>query len=258
MNKYALITGASKGIGRSMALLLAKAGYHILLVARSTAELQELSKVIQNEYQVKAIYLSIDLSISNAASQVAEWCHSHTSNLCILINNAGYGIWGDFDQLSLSEQLSMLQLNINAVIALTHHLLPMLKQQKQSYVLNISSTAAYQAVPTLALYSASKSFILSYSRAIRYELKNSSVSVSCLSPGPTATGFADRAGMQALDHLAEKFNMTADIVAKTGLKGMFNKKSEIIPGFLNQVSVYGVNFIPKAIIERITANLYKF
>jgi len=258
MNKYALITGSSKGIGRSMALLLAKAGYHILLVARSAAELHELSQVIQNEYKVTAVYLSADLSASNAAAQVAEWCNSHTSNLSILINNAGYGIWGAFDQLDLIDQMAMLQLNISAVIELTHHLLPMLKQQKQAYILNISSTAAYQALPTLAVYSASKSFILSYSRAIRYELKNSSVSVSCLSPGPTATGFADRAGMQALDHLAEKFNMTADIVAKAGLKGMFNKKAEIIPGFLNQLSVFGVRFIPKILTERIAANLYKF
>lgn len=257
MNKYALITGASKGIGRSMALLLAKEGYKLLLVARSAADLQELSTFIQDEYKVTVAYLSIDLSAVNASNKVASWCNTHTSSLSVLINNAGYGIWGDFAQLSLTEQMAMLQLNINAVIELTHHLLPILKEQKEAYILNISSTAAYQALPTLALYSASKSFILYYSRAIRYELKDSSVSVSCLSPGPTATGFASRAGMQALDHLAEKFNMTADIVAKAGLKGMFNKKAEIIPGFLNKLSVYGVRFVPKALTERIAANLYK-
>ncbi|WP_158799812.1 SDR family oxidoreductase [Pedobacter sp. L105] len=258
MNEYALITGASRGIGKSMALLLAKAGYHLLLVSRSENELQELAELIRKQYQVKVSYLAADLSASNTTQQVAEWCNKETSTLSVLINNAGYGIWGNFDQLQLSDQLDMLQLNINAVLALTHHLLPFLKQQKHAYILNISSTAAYQAVPTLALYSASKSFILQYSRALRYELKGSSVSVSCLCPGPTATGFASRAGMQALDHLAEKFNMTPEIVAKAGLKGMFNKKAEIIPGLMNLLSVYGVRFIPKSLTERIAANLYKF
>lgn len=257
MNEYALITGASRGIGKSMALLLAQAGYHLLLVSRSAAELQQLSVLIQEQYKVKVVYLAVDLSVGNTTHQIAEWCNHQTSTLSVLINNAGYGIWGNFDQLQLSDQLDMLQLNINAVIELTHHLLPVLKQQKKAYILNVSSTAAYQAVPTLALYSASKSFILYYSRALRYELKSFSVSVSCLSPGPTATGFASRAGMQALDHLAEKFNMTPEIVAKAGLKGMFNKKAEIIPGFLNLLAVYSVRFVPKSLTEWVTANLYR-
>ncbi|HEY0175901.1 MAG TPA: SDR family oxidoreductase [Pedobacter sp.] len=256
MNEYALITGASKGIGRSIAVLLARAGYQLMLVARSETDLEELSAFIQQNYQVKVYCLSADLSLSGAASEVAQWCNHISPDLSVLINNAGYGLWGDFNELDLAEQLNMLQLNINAVVELTHHLLPVLKQRKQAYILNVSSTAAYQALPTLTLYAASKSFILSYSRGLRYELKESSVSVSCLCPGPTATGFASRAGMDALADLAEKFNMSPDLVAQAGLKGMFKKKAEIIPGFLNRISAFGATHLPKGLIERISAGLY--
>lgn len=257
MNEYALITGASKGIGKSMALQLASTGYNLLLIARSGTELEELSIYIQNKYQVRVSYLAIDLSGNNACKEVADWCKNQTSQLSILINNAGFGLWGNFEDLVLADQLNMLQLNINAVVELTHLLLPVLKQQKQAYILNIASTAAYQALPTLAVYAATKTFILSYSRALRFELKDSPVSVSCLCPGPTDTGFASRAGMDALTDLANKFNTPPEEVARIGLKGMFNKKAEIIPGFLNKLSAFGANHLPKSLIERISASLFR-
>ncbi|TDQ10927.1 SDR family NAD(P)-dependent oxidoreductase [Pedobacter metabolipauper] len=254
--KYALITGASKGIGKEMALSLARSGYNLLLVARSEDELIRLSEYIQQEYPVEAHYFSCDLSIDDAASSVSKWCSTHTTALSVLINNAGYGLWGNFETLTLASQMNMLKLNISAVVELTYLLLPLLHNQQQAYILNVSSTAAYQAVPTLAIYSASKSFILSYSRALRYELKDTTISVSCLCPGPTATGFASRAGMDVLASLAEKFNSAASDVAKTGLDGMFHKKAEIVPGFLNKLSSFGVKHLPKRLIERITAGLY--
>lgn len=257
LQKYALITGASKGIGRSIALLLAEAGYNVLLVARAEAELQQLAELIQSRYPVEASYLAADLSTESATDAVTHWCNSVTQSISVLINNAGYGLWGDFESLGLAEQQNMLQLNIGAVVNITHHLLPVLRKQPRAYILNIASTAAYQAVPTLALYAASKAFILSYSRALRYELKGTGVSVSCLCPGPTATGFAGRAGMDALADLANKFNMQPLQVAQIGLKGMFNNKAEIIPGFLNKLSAFGARHLPKALIERITAGLYK-
>jgi short-subunit dehydrogenase len=257
MRSYALITGASKGIGRAMAIQLAGAGYNLLLVARSKTELKELAEHIINKHHVEALYLAIDLSEDKAAKAMADWCTNLDIQLSVLINNAGFGLWGNFDELGLPEQMSMLKLNINAVIEITHRLLPLLKKQQQAYVLNVSSTAAYQALPTLALYAASKAFILSFSRAIRYELKDTSVSVSVLSPGPTDTGFAHRAGMDALADLAEKFNMQPKDVARIGLKGMFAQKAEIIPGLLNKLSAYGAKHLFKAWIERISAGLYQ-
>ncbi|RZM24842.1 MAG: SDR family oxidoreductase [Pedobacter sp.] len=255
--KYALVTGASKGIGKSLAIQLAEAGYHLLLVSRSEKDLKELSELITAKYSVTALYLPCDLSENGASARVADWCNGLGAELNVLVNNAGYGLFGDFDQIPLSGQSEMIRLNINAVVELTHLLLPLLKTQTQSYILNVASTAAYQAMPTLAIYAATKSFVLSYSRALRYELKDSVVSVTCLSPGPTETGFASRAGLDMLAELAEKFNMQPDAVARIGLKGMFAKKTEIIPGFVNKVSAFGAGLLPKSLIERISANLYK-
>lgn len=254
---YALVTGASKGIGKEIALQLAQKGYSLLLSARAEQELAQLAAEIKEKHNVQASWLVTDLSKPGTAKELADWASSETDNLSVLINNAGFGIWGSFDTLELAAQLEMIQLNVNAVLELTHHLLPGLKSRKQSYILNVASTAAYQAMPTMALYAASKSFILSYSRAISYELKDTNVSVSCLSPGPTATGFGSRAGLDAFAELADKFNMPASLVAQIGLKGMFNKKPEIIAGFLNKVSAYGATLLPKALIERISANLYR-
>jgi len=249
MDSYAIVTGASKGIGREISALLAKKGYKLILVARSAAELEELAAQLPGE----ALHFAIDLSEVGAAKRVAEFCKNLP--VSILVNNAGYGLWSNFEESDIGQQLNMLQLNINAVIELTYYLLPQLKKQP-SYILNVSSTAAYQAVPTLASYAASKAFVLSFSRALRVELKGM-VSVSCLCPGPTDTGFAKRAGMDSLAEFAEKFNMRPDEVAKIGLEGMFNQKAEIIPGFLNKLSATGSRYINKSLIERITASLYK-
>ncbi|MGZ3873937.1 MAG: SDR family NAD(P)-dependent oxidoreductase [Mucilaginibacter sp.] len=257
MGNFALVTGASKGIGRAMALQLAAAGYNLLLVARSEQELQQLAQSITVDYPVTVHYIALDLSNKWAAAKLADWCKSLIVPVSVLINNAGYGLWGKFEEQSLGEQMNMLNLNIDTVVKLTYLLIPVLRQQKEAFILNVSSTAAYQAVPTLSLYAASKAFILSFSRGLKYELKNTTISVSCLCPGPTATGFASRAGMGALADLAEKFNMKAEDVAETGLKGMFSGKAEIVPGFLNNLSSFAAAHLRKSFIERITARLYK-
>lgn len=257
MKEYALITGASKGIGKSIALLLAKKGYNLLLVARSEADLQDLGNSVKKNYGVEVAWLSADLSEPGAADIVFNWVNNIDVPVSVLINNAGYGMWGNFDDLDIKQQLSMVRVNIDALIELSYLLLPLLKQRQQAFILNVASTAAYQAVPTLAVYSASKAFVLSFSRALRFELKNSTVSVSCLCPGPTDTGFAHRAGMDALAELAAKFNMSPADVAAIGIKGMFKKKAEIVPGFLNKVSAAAARHSPKALIESVTAGLYK-
>lgn len=249
MEPYAVVTGASKGIGREIAVLLAKKGYKLVLVSRSESELKQLAEEFKNDTR----YLAIDLSEIGAAKKVADFCHNLP--VSILVNNAGYGLWGNFEDEDVQQLLNMVQLNVNAVIELTFYLLPQLKKQP-SYILNISSTAAYQAVPTLAVYAATKAFVLSFSRALRIELKDS-VAVSCLCPGPTNTGFAKRAGMDALADLAEKFNMQPHEVAKIGVEGMFQSKAEIVPGLLNKISAIGARYINKSVIERITAGLYK-
>ncbi|RKR85127.1 hypothetical protein BDD43_5386 [Mucilaginibacter gracilis] len=257
MGSYALITGASKGIGRAMAAQLATDGYNLLLIARSENELQTLSYELTARHNIKVYHLSADLSDHLSPKTVANWCIDLHVDVSILVNNAGYGLWGNFEELELAEQMGMLQVNLNAVVELTYHLLPLLKKQERAYVLNVASTAAYQALPTLAMYAASKAFIISFSRAIRYELKDTSVSVTVLSPGPTDTNFAHRAGLDGLADLADKFNMQPADVARIGLKGMLVGKAEIIPGFLNKLSAYGAKHLYKAWIEHISAGLYR-
>lgn len=257
MDQYALVTGAGKGIGRSMAILLAQKGYNLLLVSRSESDLAALSSRIKSDYNVNANYLSVDLAKAGAALQVSDWVKSLNIPVSVLINNAGHGVWGNFDELDLTAQTGMMQVNMNTLAELSYHFIPLLKLQQQAFILNVSSTAAYQAVPTLAVYAATKAFVLSFSRALRYELKDTNISVSCLCPGPTDTGFAHSAGMDALAELAAKFNMTADEVAATGIKGMLNKKAEIVPGFLNKLSAVAATHGPKSLIERVTAGLYK-
>lgn len=257
MDQFALVTGASKGIGKALAISLAKRKFNLLLVARSAAELNALKSELSALHNVSVEVLALDLSVPGAAKRVTEWCKDNAFPVSVLINNAGFGVWGKFETLPLDEQLNMLQLNITALTELTYHLLPLLRQNQKGYILNVSSTAAYQAVPTLALYAASKSYVLSFSRAIRYELKDSSISVTCLSPGPVGTGFAERAGLSAINDIAEKFNMDANVVADIAVKGMLNRKAEIIPGFTNIISAYANRFLPKSLIERITAGIYK-
>ena len=255
---YALVTGASRGIGRAIAFELARRGYDLLLVARSEDQLAALAQAIGDAHQRQARVLATDLAAPGAAETVAAWAIAQTDQLAVLVNNAGYGLWGRFEQLGLAEQQNMLQLNMHLPVALTHVLLPALHQAPQAYILNVASTAAYQAVPSLALYAASKAFLLSFSRGLRYELKSSGISVTCLSPGATTTGFADRAGMgAALQATANKVSMTPQAVAQAAVAGLLAGEAEIIPGMLNKVSAGLTSVVPKGLVEKIAAGIYE-
>jgi short-subunit dehydrogenase len=175
----------------------------------------------------------------------------------ILVNNAGYGIWGQVEKTPLPQLINMMQLNMVTVVELCSLMIPQLKNHEGSFILNIASTAAYQAVPTLTTYAASKSFVVLFTRGLRKELSGSNVSVTCVSPGATSTNFIDRAGMGVLKKRAEKFSMTSDQVAKISVNAMFRKKAEVIPGFMNWLSAQLTYLLPKGIIENIAAGLYK-
>ena len=256
--KHALITGASRGIGRALALEFARRGYDLLLVARSADQLAELAAEVATQHQRQAKILALDLTAPDAAATVAAWATAQTTKLAVLVNNAGYGLFGRFEELPLADQQNMLQLNMLLPVALTHALLPALRRQPQAYVLNVASTAAYQAVPALTLYAASKSFLLSFSRGLRFELKGGPVSVSCLCPGATVTTFADRAGMGTeLQKAAAKVSMSAEAVAEAAVTGLLNGEAEIIPGIFNKVGAGLVSFVPKALTEKVAASIYE-
>jgi uncharacterized protein len=257
---YALITGASKGIGKEFAISLAKRKYNLLLIARSENLLSELAAEIQTKYGVTVNHKAVDLSLSNAAEDIIAWCKQGNYDVNVLVNNAGYGLNGAFETMSLTEQLNMMSLNMNSLVQLTHFALPVLKKHSgKSYILNVSSSAAYQAVPYLGVYSASKAFVLSFTRAIRQELKGSNVSVTCLSPGAVETHFMERSGMDKVEKIvkqAKKVEMKPDVVAEFGIEAMLSGKAEVIPGFVNKAGVVLVKLLPKDVIESAVRKIY--
>jgi short-subunit dehydrogenase len=255
---FALITGASKGIGYAIARQLAARKKDLLLVARNEEQLKARCAELEKSYGVTTHCLCLDLSIQDAPSQVLTWCQNNNYEVDTLVNNAGYGLSGPFERHALEEHLNMMQLNMNVVVALTYLFLPALKKQAKAYILNVASSAAYQAVPFLSVYAASKSFVLQFSRGLHLELKKSNVSVTCVSPGATDTNFVDRAqiGPKGLS-MAKKVNMQPTDVAKIAVDAMYNGKTEVITGLLNKVGAALAWLLPKKTIEKASSKIYQ-
>jgi short-subunit dehydrogenase len=256
--EYALITGSSKGIGRAIARELASRGYNVLLVARSEDLLQQLATELTSRHGIAVDFLALDLSSNEAPQNVYDWCRAKSYDVSILVNNAGYGLSGPFEKYSLPEHLNMMQLNMSTLVGITRLFLPDLHQRSRAHILNVASSAAYQAVPNLTLYAATKSFVLAFSRGLHQELHKSTVSVTCVSPGATDTDFPNRAqlgekGMKA----AEKFNMPPETVASLAVKGMLAGKTEVITGFINKIGAAMAWLLPKTMVERTAMKIYE-
>lgn len=255
---YALITGASKGIGKAIATELARRRYNVLLVARSEEQLRQLAEQLTEIYAVQAHYLAVDLSVAGAAQRVFDWCEAHTYTVQTLVNNAGYGLSGPFEKYTIAEHENVMAVNMTALMQLCRLFLPVLKQQPKAYILNIASSAAYQAVPGLSLYAATKAFVLTFSRGLHQELRKTAVSVTAISPGATDTDFATRAqvGEKALK-AAEKVNMAPDAVAKIAVDSMLAGKTEAITGVINKLGAFAAWLLPKGFVERTAGKIYE-
>ncbi|MBD0368744.1 MAG: SDR family NAD(P)-dependent oxidoreductase [Flavisolibacter sp.] len=254
---YAMITGAAKGIGKAIATELAKRGYGLLLVDIDDAKLKATVAELQAS-GVTVHALQQDLAQQDAVEKIIAFTTPYHNQLNVVVNNAGHGLNGSFEQLSLAEQFGIIDVNIKAQVAITHAYITVLRQFPKSYLLNVGSIAAYQPVPYLNMYAASKAFVLSFNRSLRYELRKSTISVSCLSPGPTDTDFVKRARMGASTlKLSERFNMTAEAVGKIAVEGMFIEKAEIIPGFINLLNAFLPKFFHKSFVEKIAARIYE-
>ena len=255
---YALITGASKGIGRAIAEELAGRGYNVLLVARSENPLKELAVRLGENYKVKADFLALDLTAAGAAQQIFHYCEERKYAVGILVNNAGYGLSGPFEKYELTDHLDMMRLNMRVPVELSKLFLPGLRALPRSYILNIASTAAYQAVPNLSLYAATKAFVLTFSRGLRQELRGSSVSVTCISPGSTDTDFVVRAqiGEKGLK-TAKRVHMTPAAVAKIAVDATLAGKAEVITGVINKLGALMVWLLPKGLVERTAMKIYE-
>jgi short-subunit dehydrogenase len=255
--KYVLITGASKGIGKAMAEILASKKRNLLLVARSSDLLESLAITLKTQYQIEADWLSVDFTQSGASYKIQQWCIDKNYSIDILINNAGYGLSGPFEKYAAKEHTDMMQVNMNVLVELSSLFLPELKRAPKAHILNIASSAAYQAVPGLSVYAASKSFVLSFSRGLQYELRHTNVSVTTVCPGGTDTDFANRANLiEKARKAGEKLNMSADAVAKMAIDAMLAGKTEKITGLVNQIGAAFVWLLPKKIVEKTAAGIY--
>lgn len=255
---YALITGASKGIGREIAEQLAARNINVLLVARSGPLLQEAAEALKKKYGIQADWIALDLASPAAPRDLFDQVSARGYRVNILVNNAGYGLSGAFERYTPEEQRDMMQVNMGVPVQLCSLFLPELKTHAKSYVLNIASAAAYQAVPGLSVYAATKAFILSFSRGLRYELRKTPVSVTVVSPGGTDTDFANRAqvGPRAVK-AGQKVNMTAADVAAQAVDAMFAGKAELVTGFINKLGAFLVWLLPKGLAEKTAAGLYQ-
>ena len=256
--EYALITGASKGIGKAIATDLAARGFNVLLVARSEELLQQEAARITALYPVKADWLALDLSTAEAAQNVYDWCRAKGYTVQALVNNAGYGLSGPFEKYSAEQHVNMMTLNMSTLVALTRLFLPDLRNQPRSYILNIASSAAYQAVPGLSIYAATKAFVLIFSRGLHQELHKLPSTVTCVCPGATDTEFPNRAQVGAKGlKAAEKLNMTPEAVASLAIRAMLAGKAEVITGFVNKVGATLAWLLPKNLVERTAVKIYE-
>lgn len=254
---YALVTGASKGIGKAIAERLAERGFGLLLVARTGELLQQQAELLEKKYGIKAHSLALDLSNSASAEKMAAWVNGLGVPLQVLVNNAGYGIWGNFAELSLDRQLHMLQINIATLFEATHRLIPLLKNSAPAYILNVGSMAGLQAMPSVAAYAASKAFVNTFSRGLSHELKPQGISVTVLVPGSVDTNFVEVSGMQHMEQKARKASMTAQEVAAAAVDALFKKKIAVIPGFSNRLMAFAVKHLPRIWVEQTVARLYR-
>ena len=255
---YALITGTAKGIGAAIAYQMARKGYDLLLIDIDGEGLEK-TKARINEKSTTAVHtLQLDLSSPDCADTIFEWSSRFHNELDVVINNAGYGLNGAFEKLSIGEHENIIDVNIKAQLKIAHAFIPVLRRFNKSYLLNVGSTTCFQSVPYMSIYAASKAFVISFTRSLRYELKDSPVSVSCLIPGSTDTDFVNRARMnEHAKKTATRYYMTPETVAKIAIAGMFAGKAEIIPGISNKLHSVLPKFFPKSFVEKIAGNIYR-
>ena len=246
----ALVTGASGGIGEELARLFAADGHDLVLVARSRDKLARLANELGLKDGVAVRVLASDLARADAPREIFEELRAAGVRVDALVNNAGFGSYGPFAETDLQKELGLLQVNVVALTHLTKLFLPAMIERKSGYVMNVASTAAFQPGPLMAVYYASKAYVLHFSEAIANELAGTGVVVSALCPGPTETGFVAAAGMEQ-SKLFERGAMTARAVAAAGYRGLFAGKPVVIPGLRNSIMARAVGLAPRAWVTKV-------
>lgn len=256
-NKYALITGASSGIGKDFAKILGHKGYSLILVARRKEYLEDLKKEMQlNNKNIDIQIISTDLSGINASKSLFEETQKRNLDVTILINNAGFGIHGDFFNSSIERTNEMMYLNMITLTELTYYFGKEMLKNNFGYILQVASIGAFQPSPYFSAYSATKAYVMLFSEGLDFELTGSNVSVTTLYPGATKTEFFDVA-QNKINRIVEKTLMSSQSVAKIALDAMFKRKRSIVPGFINKISAFITQLSPRKVSTWSAAKLMK-
>ena len=254
MGKVALLSGASAGIGRVTAQMLAAEGCRLALVARKRDALEALAAELRKAHKIQAQVITADLAHPEAPPCLLAHLQSAGLKVDVLVNNAGFGVQGRFVELPLGRQLEMLQVNITSLTHLTGLLLPGMIERHRGGILNVASTAAFQPGPGMAVYYATKAYVLSFSDALAEELAGTGVSVTAVCPGPTATNFGTAANMRTLG-MVKRVSMSAEAVAQLGHRAFRRRRVVAVTGLRNQVPAFLVRLVPRALVRKITKRL---
>jgi short-subunit dehydrogenase len=251
----ALITGASNGIGLELAKVHASKGGNLVLVARNKSKLDELKTELENQYKVKVYVIGKDLSINNSAQEVYDETTQHNIQIDYLINNAGFGDFGMFTETDWNKELQMINLNITTLTQFTKLYLQDMVKRGSGKIMNVASTAAFQSGPMMAVYFATKAYVLSFSEAIDNEVSDKGVTVTSLCPGATESGFQAVAAMEESYLVKGRKLPTSKEVAEYGYDAMLKGKTVAIHGFMNWIMANSVRFTPRALVVKITRKI---
>jgi uncharacterized protein len=251
--KTALITGASSGIGKAFAEELAQRKYNLIIIARSQSTLVELKEKLESQHQITVTVIVQDLSLTHSGEAIFNQVKSQNITVDLLINNAGFGDYGRFGDRNLQKQLDMIQVNISALVELTHLFLGEMTQRKNGEIINVSSIAGYQPLPYLSVYAATKAFVLSFSEAVWAEYREYGIKVLALCPGPTKSNFFEVAEFGNIPGFENSKNslITAEEVVKNALSALEKQQPNIVTGGIgNQIIVNLGRFFPREFLLR--------
>ncbi|MFB3924028.1 MAG: SDR family NAD(P)-dependent oxidoreductase [Terriglobia bacterium] len=252
---YALVTGASSGIGECFARALARRGQNLVLAARTKPKLDSLAAELRKQHSIAVEVVEIDLSAPGAADRLARILVERKLHVDVLINNAGFGAHERFWKLPLERQSQMIRLNVIALVELTHLLLPAMLERRRGAIINVSSTAGFQPVPNTAVYAATKAFVTSFSEALAWELRPQGIIVVTLCPGGTRTNFF-QAGQYQRPSLPGGMQNSEEVV-RAALDRLDRGGGLVIPGTMNKVALISQRFATRRMVTRISARIFR-
>ena len=255
--KVALVTGASSGLGIWYSRVLAEDGYDIVTVARRESALLEQKEILEREYGINVTVYAKDLSEPTAVDEIYEFCLQRGIEIHTLINNAGFGDFGKFNERNLKKQTDMIAVNVTALTALTHKFMKGMIERGDGYILNVASIAGFEPGPLMSVYYATKAYVISFTEAISVELKGTGVNILALCPGPTDTGFEDAASAKSSGLFKNMKVASAEKVVRYSYRKLKKGRVLVIQGFVNKLVPFASRFVPRAFMRKCVYKVMK-